>query len=317
MRCSTLVSALLVAGAISSPVHQKLHNKRAIVYEVVTDIVIEYVTDYASAPTSVQAPNDPGHHHSSTTPAPAPVTSTSTTPVAVTTSVAPVTTSVAPVSSSVAVAPSTTTSSSSDTGAGNGPLPATLDADGTLYQEIVLTHHNVHRANHSASALNWNATLAQYAKEQAMTCVYSETLPAGQPGGWGQNIAAGAQVVNVSAVITGQFYNGEEPVYPGYGEASPDMSNFQNWGHFSQVVWGNTESVGCYSYTCNPTNDCQANGQPYLANTPCGPGGVPAINHVCNYYPPGNYAGEYTQVGSPAGNPGVVVNGQGVSGLPS
>ena len=31
----------------------------------------------------------------------------------------------------------------------------------------------------------------------------------------------------------------------------------------------------------------------------------------------GNYAGEYTQVGSPAGNPGVVVNGQGVSGLPS
>lgn len=111
--------------------------------------------------------------------------------------------------------------------------------------------------------------------------------PAGQPGGWGQNIAAGAQIVNVSAVITGQFYNGEEPMYPGYGESSPDMSLFQKWGHFSQVVWGNTESVGCYSYTCNPTNDCQANGQPYLANTPCGPGGVPAINHVCNYYPPG------------------------------
>ena len=172
MRCSTLVSALLVAGAMSSPVHQKLHNKRAIVYEVVTNVVIEYITDYASAPTSVQAPNDGGHHHSSTTPAPAPVTTTSTTPVAV----APVTTSVAPVTTSVAAAQSTTTSSSSSAGAGNGPLPATLDADGTLYQEIVLTHHNVHRANHSASALTWNATLAQYAKAQAMTCVYSETL---------------------------------------------------------------------------------------------------------------------------------------------
>lgn len=93
----------------------------------------------------------------------------------------------------------------------------------------------------------------------------------------------------MSAVITGQFYNGEEPVYPAYGVDSPDMSNFQNWGHFSQVVWQGTESVGCYSYTCNPTNDCQPNGQPYLANTPCGPGGVPAINHVCNYYPPGEF----------------------------
>lgn len=143
----------------------------------------------------------------------------------------------------------------------------------------------------------------------------------------------------MSAVITGQFYNGEEPVYPGYGQASPDMTLFQKWGHFSQVVWGTTQSVGCYSYTCNPTNDCQANGQPYLANTQCGPGGVPAINHVCNYYPPGkfsacfdarifrrsntnrlhsgNYANEYTKVGSPSGQPGVVVNGQGVSGLPS
>lgn len=168
MRASTLVSALLVAGAMSSPVHQKLHNKRAVVYEIVTNVVIEYVTEDAAAPTSVQAPNDFVHnHHSSSAAAPAPVTTTTTTPVAV----APVTTSVAPVTTSVAAV-----QSSSDTSAGNGPVPATLDADGTLYQEIVLTHHNVHRANHSAPALTWNATLAQYAKEQAMTCIYSEDL---------------------------------------------------------------------------------------------------------------------------------------------
>lgn len=168
MRSSTLVSALLVAGAMSSPVHQKLHNKRAIVYEVVTNVVIEYVTENAPAPTSVQAPNDfVNNRHSSSTPAPAPVAPTTTTPVAV----APVTTSVAPVTTSVAAA-----QSSSGTGAGNGPLPATLDSDGTLYQDIVIAHHNVHRANHSAPALTWNATLAQYAKEQAMTCIYSEDL---------------------------------------------------------------------------------------------------------------------------------------------
>lgn len=175
MRASTLVSALLVAGAMSSPVHQKLHNKRAVVYEVVTNVVIEYVTEDAVASTWVQAPNDFVHsRHSSSTAAAAPVTTPTTTAVAVapvTTSVAPVTTSVAPVTTSAAAV-----QSSSDSSAGNGPVPATLDADGTLYQDIVLTHHNVHRANHSASALTWNATLAQYAKEQAMTCIYSEDL---------------------------------------------------------------------------------------------------------------------------------------------
>ena len=170
MRSSTLVCALLVAGAMTSPVHQKLHNKRAIVYEVVTDVIVEYMTDYVPAPTSVEAPDTRGHHSSSTTPAPVPTSTT--TPVAV----EPVTTSVAPVTTSVAAAQTTAASSSDDTSAGNGPLPSTLDADGTLYQDIVILHHNVHRANHSASALTWNATLAQYAKEQAMTCVYSETL---------------------------------------------------------------------------------------------------------------------------------------------
>lgn len=166
MRSSTLVSALLVAGTMSSPVHQKLHNKRAVVYEVVTNVVIEYITENAvAASTSVQAPNNWVSHQSSSAPVPPPVASTTTTAAAV-----------APVTTSAAAVQSTTSSSSSSASAGNGPLPDTLDSDSTAYQGIILTHHNVHRANHSAPELTWNATLAQYAKEQAMTCVYSETL---------------------------------------------------------------------------------------------------------------------------------------------
>ena len=167
MRSSTLVSAFLVAGAMSSPVHQKLHNKRVIVYDVVTDVVIEYMTENGADPTSVVAANDYINNYASTTPVAAPVPINTVTPVAV----APPTTSVA-----AAQAQTTAASSSDDAGAGNGPIPSTLDADSTLYQDIALVHHNVHRANHSASAVTWNATLAEYAKEQAMTCVYSETL---------------------------------------------------------------------------------------------------------------------------------------------
>ena len=165
MRSSTLVSALLVAGAMSSPVHQKLHNKRVVVYDVVTDVVIEYITENGADPASVVAAHDYMNNYASTTPVAAPVPITTATPVAV-----------APPTTSVAAAQTTAASSSDDAGAGNGPIPSTLDADSTLYQDIVLVHHNVHRANHSASAVTWNATLAEYAKEQAMTCVYSETL---------------------------------------------------------------------------------------------------------------------------------------------
>ena len=49
----------------------------------------------------------------------------------------------------------------------------------------------------------------------------------------------------------------------------------------TQIVWTNTTSVGC------ATVDCSASG---LANTG---GNVSPYFTVCNYYPPGNYEGEY------------------------
>ena len=40
------------------------------------------------------------------------------------------------------------------------------------YKSAVLEHHNIHRANHSASALEWDDSLASYAEEVAKKCVY-------------------------------------------------------------------------------------------------------------------------------------------------
>ena len=110
-------------------------------------------------------------------------------------------------------------------------------------------------------------------------------------GGYGQNIAAGFPVGNISAILSNSFYNNELPKYPQFGTDTPDMTNFEEWGHFSQFVWKTTISVGCYTAICSPpgadTLACGPDGKSYLSGLSCGNGGIPAIFTVCNYHPPG------------------------------
>lgn len=103
------------------------------------------------------------------------------------------------------------------------------------------------------------------------------------------------------------MYDNEIGWYPTpYGNDSPDMTNFEMWGHYSQIVWKSTTSVGCATQYC-PGG---------LANTGSG---VSPYFTVCNYSPPGvykpleqsvrdiltsaigNFAGEYSNVGAPTG----------------
>ena len=116
-------------------------------------------------------------------------------------------------------------------------------------------------------------------------------------GGYGQNIAAGTPSGNISAILTNGFYNGELPHYPQYGTNNPDMSDFEDWGHFSQLVWHSTTSVGCYTAICSPPGvdslSCKPDGTSYLKGLNCGNGGIPAIFTVCNYDPPGKRAFQY------------------------
>lgn len=78
------------------------------------------------------------------------------------------------------------------------------------------------------------------------------------------------------------FYNGEVNYFDGqYGQANPDMSLFENFGHFSQMVWAGTTHVACV------TQDCSAQG---LANVG---GDVPPYFTVCNYKSAGNMGGEW------------------------
>lgn len=78
----------------------------------------------------------------------------------------------------------------------------------------------------------------------------------------------------LAQAITDMWYDGEINSWPAadYGQATPDMSNFESWGHFSQVVWAGSTSAGCYSQYCAPGTMYADMGAWYT---------------VCNYYPAG------------------------------
>lgn len=78
----------------------------------------------------------------------------------------------------------------------------------------------------------------------------------------------------VAQAITDMWYNGEVSAYPSqdFGQPNPDLSNFEAWGHFSQVVWVASEQVGCATQYCPPGTIYADLGSYYT---------------VCDYYPPG------------------------------
>ncbi|KAK0363254.1 hypothetical protein LTR59_014180 [Friedmanniomyces endolithicus] len=237
----------------------------------------------APAPSSYQAPSSSAAPSTSQAPSSsaAPTTPTSTYVAPTSTYVAPTSTYVAPTSTYVAP---TTTSQAATSAAPVSSAPASTvsSAPSTAYSDIALLHHNIHRYNNSSPDLTWSPSLASTAAKIAAGCWYAHNQTV-DGGGYGQNIAAGVDAANISAIITDLFYNGEVGWFDNlYGQAQPDMTNFEHWGHFSQIVWGNTTSVGCATQYCN------------------GPGGlggvgsdIPPYFTVCNYDPPGNYANEY------------------------
>ncbi|CAG9940499.1 unnamed protein product [Clonostachys rosea f. rosea IK726] len=301
MKASLFLAATGAAVSMAQPL-----SKRAIITELVieTAMVTETVTVSCLAgqsvkPTTVDQPAPTTiiikPSSSSTSVAPViPSTTSVVVPVITTTSssiVAP-----PPTTTSVSSAPVPTTTSTST----SAPAPTTTStsvaqpttstsssppATPTGYEETMLYHHNIHRANHSVVAMEWDATLAQYAHNSASNCVWEHDMNQGD-GNYGQNLASWGstgdiddlQISTGAAAVTEQWYNGEEPLYSSfYGLADPPMTDFHLWGHFTQLVWKDSNRVGC-------------------ATVKCGAGTVLAYQGwytICNYGSPGNYAGEY------------------------
>ncbi|KAE9572068.1 hypothetical protein CGMCC3_g11775 [Colletotrichum fructicola] len=234
---------------------------------------IYYEAPAASSSSSAPAVVEPS-------PAPAPIFSTVTVEP-------PQPTVAAPTSAPVVVEPETTptpTPTPTPQPATSAPAAVSTPAATDDLQTACIDSHNVHRGNHSAPALSWDAEIAGYAAITAKTCVFEHDMTTGG-GGYGQNLAmwgaTGSESLGAAKAaqkaITEQWYNGELNLYTGYGQASPDMTDFLKWGHFTQMVWKDTTTVGC-------------------AVEYCAAGTLSSIGSwftVCNYKKQGNVIGSF------------------------
>lgn len=152
--------------------------------------------------------------------------------------------------STTTVAPTTTTEAAATTAA------ATLGS----FEQGIVDYHNQVRAQHGAPAMVWNSTIAQFASDYLASdnCVFKHS-----GGPYGENIAMGYSDT-LSAMEA--WYD----EYTLYDYAAGQFSS--STGHFTQMVWVDTTSVGCALDACD--------GRPFL---------------VCEYYPRGNVIGYFTE----------------------
>lgn len=304
MRSSIVLTGLCAALAIASPVRNQL-KKKALVTDIVTEIVYVTVTDGVTPRPNktvvisktkfiefVPSSSSSSTRSTSTPPPPPPPTTTSTpppppppttTPVVVVPAPTPVPEVASVAAPTVAPAPQV-------------QVQAPSSGD---YISTALYHHNVHRANHSASALSWDGELASYALKTAQTCVFAHDMGEGSAG-YGQNLAAygvsgGVSSLNkatlVADAITNQWYYGEYLNMP-YGQDSPSMGG-PEFLHFTQVVWKSSSTVGCATVEC-PAGSIFSYASLYT---------------VCDYKSAGNMMGQFTsQVSQPMGQTGVSAN---------
>ena len=130
--------------------------------------------------------------------------------------------------------------------------PLELNTSDNEFIDSILESSNTFRKQHNAYPLSWNNTLASYAASHASDCVFQHTN-----GPYGENLASG--YASLKAAVDGW---GNERTQ--YNFASGDFS--KSTGHFTQLVWKATNSVGCGRVYCNKP-------------------GTPGWFLVCEYFP--------------------------------
>ena len=144
------------------------------------------------------------------------------------------------------------------------------------WKQGVVERHNALRADHCAAALTWDDAIAAAAQAYADKCIWDHDAD----NALGENLAASTstEALNVLAPSRVDSWYAEIANYdfnnPGFG---------QNTGHFTQVVWRKSTTLGCGVAKCPPGNFGFNTSNP----------NDQATFLVCRYAPGGNTTGEY------------------------
>jgi hypothetical protein len=174
------------------------------------------------------------------------------------------------------------------------PPPAQAGGcSGLSGEELAICNkHNTHRAQHGVPPLNWSADLAKNAqnwvngchtakddKGNVFFCHQSKTYGCGTDPNYkyGENLSWGSPSRTGVEAVDGWYCEGDASNYDynnpkligGTMFGCDNNPNKVN-GHFTQIVWKATKSVGCAKNTCSL-------------------GGVSGTLWACEYDPPGNF----------------------------
>jgi uncharacterized protein YkwD len=148
--------------------------------------------------------------------------------------------------------------------------PVTSSPPSSGIAQEMLAAHNQWRSQVGVPPLQWSNQLANYAQEWADRLAAQNTFEHRQNNRYGENLFWGSGRRWSPTEVVGNW--GSESRYFIPGRAFPNLSSTGNWqdvGHYTQIIWRNTTEVGC---------------------------GVARSGNrevwVCNYNPPGNYSGQ-------------------------
>lgn len=149
-----------------------------------------------------------------------------------------------------------------------GFISTTIDLN--QFRQEALAAHNYYRQLHGAQPMVLNSTINTIAQNYADILAANDSFSHSGRSGLGENLWGSGS----SNPIT--YVNGSTPVGSWYNEilnytyTSPGFSMYT--GHFTQVIWNNSVQLGIGIALTNNSQKSKV---------------------VANYYPPGNYDGEF------------------------
>ncbi|CAN6209251.1 unnamed protein product [Urochloa humidicola] len=129
--------------------------------------------------------------------------------------------------------------------------------------------HNAARNDVGVGPVSWDDNVAAFAQSYAAQRAADCALQHSSGSGYGENIFVGGAGKDWSASDAVGLWVAEKQWYD-HGSNSCSAPQGQSCGHYTQVVWRDSTTIGCARVVCN-------NGGVFI---------------TCNYNPPGNFIGQ-------------------------